>query len=247
MTLLDALAVLAAGFAAGGINAIVGSGSLITFPVLLAVGYSSVTANVSNSVGLVFGNLSAASGYRAELEGQRERALMGGTGTALGAIVGGVLLLTLPEGVFEAVVPALILVACALMILRPKPKLSHGSLSHHRKIGLVAIGFAVGVYGGYFGAAQGVILLAALRFLIPDSLQRLNGLKNVMVGVANGIAAILFVIVAHVAWEAAALVAVGSIVGAQVGARYGRRVPDEGLRWAVVTVGVAVAIILFVK
>jgi uncharacterized membrane protein YfcA len=247
LTLLEALAVLAAGFTAGGINAIVGSGSLVTFPVLLAVGFAPVTANVSNSVGLVFGNISAAWGYRRELEGQLERALMGSAGTALGAITGGVLLLTLPEGVFEAVVPVLILLACGLMIARPKPQLSHGSLSHHRKIALVATGFAVGVYGGYFGAAQGVILLAALRFLIPDHLQRLNGLKNVMVGVANGIAAILFIIVAHVAWDAAALVAVGSITGAQIGARYGRQIPDGKLRWTVVTVGVIVAIVLIVK
>jgi hypothetical protein len=247
MNVLQALAVLAAGFTAGGVNAVVGSGSLVTFPVLLAVGYAPVTANVSNSVGLVFGNVSAVWGYRRELEGQRERALFGGAGTALGAITGGVLLLTLPEGVFEAVVPVLILLACALMVARPKPKLSHGSLSHHRKVALAAIGFAVGVYGGYFGAAQGVILLAALRFLIPDHLQRLNGLKNVMVGIANGVAAILFVIVAHVAWDAAALVAVGSITGAQLGARYGRRIPDQTLRWTVVTVGVAVAIVLFVK
>src|SRR6201999_4325334 len=152
MTLLEALAVLAAGFTAGGINAIVGSGSLVTFPVLLAVGFAPVTANVSNSVGLVFGNISAAWGYRRELAGQRERALMGSAGTALGAIAGGVLLLTLPEGVFEAVVPALILLACALMIARSRPRLSHGSLRLHRKIWLVAIGFAVGVYGGYFGA-----------------------------------------------------------------------------------------------
>ncbi|HEY2052939.1 MAG TPA: sulfite exporter TauE/SafE family protein [Solirubrobacterales bacterium] len=247
MNLLQALAVLATGFTAGGINAIVGSGSLITFPVLLAVGFAPVTANVSNSVGLVFGNVSAVWGYRRELDGQRERMLFGATGTALGAITGGILLLTLPEGVFEAVVPVLILLACALMVARPKPKLSHGSLSHHRKIALLAIGFGVGVYGGYFGAAQGVILLAALRFLIPDGLQRLNGLKNVMVGVANGVAAILFIIVAHVAWDAAALIAVGSITGAQLGARYGRRIPDQTLRWTVVTVGVAVAIVLFVK
>jgi len=247
MNLLQVLAVLAAGFTAGGINAIVGSGSLVTFPVLLAVGFAPVTANVSNSVGLVFGNVSAAWGYREELVGQRERALIGGAGTALGAITGGVLLLTLPENVFEAVVPVLILLACGLMIVRPKPKLSHGSLSHHRKLALVATGFAVGVYGGYFGAAQGVILLAALRFLIPDNLQRLNGLKNVMVGVANGVAAILFIIVAHVAWDAAALVAVGSIAGAQLGARYGRRIPEGTLRWTVVTVGVIVAIVLFVK
>jgi uncharacterized membrane protein YfcA len=247
MSLLQALVVLAAGFTAGGINAVVGSGSLITFPVLLAVGYAPVTANVSNSIGLAFGNVSAVMGYRRELVGQRERGLFGGTGTAFGAITGGVLLLTLPEGVFEAVVPALILLACALMVVRPKPKLSHGSLSHHRKFALMAIGFAVGVYGGYFGAAQGVILLAALRFLIPDKLQRLNGLKNVMVGIANGVAALLFMIVAHVAWDAAALIAVGSIAGAQLGARYGRRIPEETLRWTVVIVGIAVAIVLFAK
>ncbi|MGD9736117.1 MAG: sulfite exporter TauE/SafE family protein [Solirubrobacterales bacterium] len=245
MTPLEALAVLAAGFLAGGINAIVGSGSLITFPVLLAVGFAPVTANVSNSLGLVFGNLSAIWGYRHELEGQRRRWLVGGTGTMLGAIGGAVLLLTLPEGVFEAVVPLLILLACALMVLRPAPKLSHGSLSRHREVALLAVGFAVGVYGGYFGAAQGVILLAALRFLVPDHLQRLNGLKNVMVGIANGVAAVLFVIVAHVAWDAAALLAAGSIAGAHLGARYGRLIPDERLRWTVVAVGVAVAVVLF--
>lgn len=241
------LAVLAAGFAAGGINAIVGSGSLITFPVLLAVGYSPVVANVSNSIGLVFGNISAAWGYRRELVGQRNRCLLAGAGTALGALAGGTLLLVLPEGVFEAVVPILILFACALMVIRPAPSLSHGSLSHHRKIALVLVAFAVGIYGGYFGAAQGVILLAALRLLIPDSLQRLNGLKNVLVGIANGVAAILFMLVADVAWGAAALVAVGSIAGAQVGATYGRRIPDARLRWTVVTVGVVVAVLLVVR
>src|ERR1700744_1002389 len=180
MNPLQVLVVLAAGFTAGGINAIVGSGSLVPFPVLRAVGFAPVAANVSISVGLVFGNVSAAWGYREELVGQRQRALMGGLRAGAGGITGGVLLLTLPEGVFEAVVPILILLACALMIVRPKPKLSHGALSHHRKFALIGIGFAVGVYGGYFGAAQGVILLAALRFLIPHNLQRLNGLENGM-------------------------------------------------------------------
>jgi uncharacterized membrane protein YfcA len=246
MNLLQALGVLAAGGVAGAINAIVGSGSLLTFPVLLAVGFPAVTANVSNTVGLSLGNLSAMWGYRRELEGQRLRCLIGGTGSALGAITGGILLLTLPEGVFETAVPILILFACALMVLRPAPALSHGSFSHHRKAALVALAYAVGVYGGYFGAAQGVILLAALRFLVPDGLQRLNGLKNVLAGIANLVAAVLFVIVAHVAWDAAALIAVGSIAGAQLGARYGRRIPDQTLRWTVVTVGVAVAIILLV-
>lgn len=247
MSLAQILLVAAAGFAAGGVNAIVGSGSLITFPALLAVGYSSVTANVSNSVGLVFGNVSAAYGYREELRGQQRRALIMGAGTVLGAIVGGTLLLALPSSVFDAVVPVLILLACGLMILRPSPKPTHGSLSRHRIVALVGLSFLVSIYGAYFGAAQGVILLAGLRLLIPEDLQRLNGLKNVLVGVANGVAAIQFIIFAHVAWGAAALIAVGSIAGAQVGARYGRRIPDERLRWTVVTVGVAVAIILVVK
>lgn len=247
MTLLEGIAVLAAGFAAGGVNAIVGSGSLITFPVLLAVGYPPVTANVSNSVGLVFGNISASWGYRNELRGQRFRALVSGSGSAVGALVGGLLLLTLPQGIFEAVVPVLILIACGLMIVRPQPELTHGFLAHHRTIVLMAIGFSVGIYGGYFGAAQGVILLAALRFVTPDSLQRLNGLKNLQVGIANGVAAILFVSVTHVSWGAAALIAVGSIAGAAVGARSGRRIPDQTLRWTVVVVGVVVAAILVFK
>jgi uncharacterized membrane protein YfcA len=247
LTPLEALAVLAAGFAAGGINAIVGSGSLVTFPVLLAVGYPPVVANVSNTVGLVLGNVSAVWGYRRELAGQRNRCLLLGSGTALGAGLGGALLLILPEGVFEAVVPVLILFACGLMILRPSPALNEGSLSHHRKIALVATAFLVGIYGGYFGAAQGVILLAALRLLLADGLQRLNGLKNVLVGIANAVAAIQFMIVADVAWAAAGLVAAGSIAGAQVGAKYGRRIPDARLRWTVVSVGVTVAIVLVFK
>jgi len=244
---LEILAVLAAGFAAGGVNAIVGSGSLITFPALLAVGYSAVTANVSNSVGLVFGNISAAYGYRRELAGQRRRCLTMAAGTALGAITGATLLLALPSSVFDAVVPVLILLACGLMILRPSPKPVHGGLSRHRIAALIGLAYLVAIYGAYFGAAQGVILLAGLRLLIPEDLQRLNGLKNVLVGVANGVAALQFVIFAHVAWGAAALVAVGSIAGAQVGAKYGRRIPDERLRWTVVTVGTIVAVILFIK
>ena len=248
MSALEILAVLTAGFAAGGVNAIVGSGSLITFPALLAVGYSAVTANVSNSVGLVFGNISAAYGYRRELKGQRRRCLTMAAGTALGAITGATLLLALPSSVFDAVVPVLILLACALMVLRPKPKPVHGGgLSRHRIAALIGLAYLVAIYGAYFGAAQGVILLAGLRLLIPEDLQRLNGLKNVLVGVANGVAALQFVIFADVAWGAAALVAVGSIAGAQVGAKYGRRIPDERLRWTVVTVGTVVAVILFIK
>lgn len=245
MSPLEAVAVFAAALAAGGVNAIVGSGSLITFPTLLAVGFAPVTANVSNTVGLCFGNFSAVWGYREELKGQERRAIGLAAVGGVGAVAGGVLLLVLPSGVFDAVVPVLILMACALLVLRPSPRL-HQVPRRTRVLALGGIAFFAGLYSGYFGAAAGVILLAVLRLLINDRLQRLNGAKNLVIGTANAIAALLFVIFAHVAFLAAALVAVGSIVGAQIGSKYGRRIPDERLRWVVVTVGVIVAIVLIV-
>jgi uncharacterized membrane protein YfcA len=241
VTLLEALAVTAAGLTAGAVNAVVGSGSLITFPVLLAVGYPSVTANVSNTVGLVPGGVSGAIGYRRELGGQGRRAATLAAGTALGALTGGILLLALPSSVFDAVVPVLILLACALMALRPKPKAAGAG---GRTGAAVAAAFFTGIYGGYFGAAQGIILIGLLRLCFSDGLQRLNALKNVLVGLANGVAAVLFIVVAHVAWGAAGLIAVGSVVGAQLGAHYGRRLPEEVLRRIVVVGGTAVAVIL---
>jgi uncharacterized protein len=243
VTFPEALAVLVAGFAAGGINTIVGSGSLITFPTLLAVGYPSVTANVSNGLGLTLGNVSGAIGYREELRGQRARVMRLAVGSAFGSLTGGILLLSLPQSVFDAVVPVLILFAVALMAFKRTPK----STAQHEHINAaLAVAFFTGIYGGYFGAAQGIIMLALMRLCFTDDLQRLNGLKNALVMFANGVAALLFIAVADVAWEAAALIAVGSIAGAQVGAKYGRRIDPEVLRWIVVIVGTIVAIVLFV-
>ena len=241
MTVLEALAVLLAGTVAGGVNAVVGSGSLITFPTLLAVGYSPVTANVSNCIGLVPGGVSGAVGYRAELRGQGRRTGILSIGTAIGAVIGGVLLLELPDAVFDAVVPILILLAVGLMALRPSAKLRERG---DNMPGGVVSSFFVGIYGGYFGAAQGIILMSLLRRCFHENLQVLNAIKNVLAGVANLVAGVLFVFVAHVAWGAAALIAVGSTVGAQVGAHYGRRLPQEVLRWIVVVYGVIVAVIL---
>jgi uncharacterized membrane protein YfcA len=243
VTLLEAIAVLAAGFAAGGVNAVVGSGSLITFPVLLAVGYPSVVANVSNTVGLVPGGVSGVIGYRRELRGQWRRALILACGTSAGAVIGGILLLELPDAVFDAVVPILILLAVVLMAIKRTPDVH---TQRERTAAGTTAAFATGIYGGYFGAAQGIILMSLLRFCFPDDLQRLNALKNVLAGVANGVAAILFIAVADVAWEAAGLIAIGSVVGAQVGARYGRHIPSEVLRWIVVIGGAIVAVILLV-
>jgi uncharacterized membrane protein YfcA len=241
VTALEILAVTAAGFAAGGVNTIVGSGSLITFPTLLAVGYAPVTANVSNTVGLVPGGVSGVIGYRRELRGQWRRAMILACGTSVGAIVGGILLLKLPESVFDAVVPVLILLAAVLMAIKRTPA-AHTETEHTARG--TAASFATGIYGGYFGAAQGIILMSLLRFCFPDDLQRLNALKNVLAGVANAVAAVLFIVFADIAWVAAALIAIGSIVGAQVGARYGRHIPSEVLRWIVVIVATIVAVIL---
>jgi hypothetical protein len=245
---LEVLGILAAGFAAGGINTIVGSGSLITFPTLLAFGFPPVVANVSNTVGLALGAGSGVVGYRRELKGQLRRCLTFGTATTIGALIGGVLLLTLPSSVFAAVVPALILLACMLIAVQP---MLVGRLTREHGHGLSVIGLAgvllTGIYGGYFGAAQGVILIALLGIVLDDHMQRINALKNVLAGLANVVAALLFISVTHIAWAAAGLLAVSSIVGAQVGAHYGRRIPPRVLRWTIVGVGTSVAIVLFVR
>jgi uncharacterized protein len=242
---LEAVAITGVGVLAGAVNTVVGSGSLITFPTLVALGYPPVTANVSNTVGLVPGSVSGAIGYRRELRGQWRRAAVLGCGTAVGAVIGGVLLLKLPPGVFDAVVPVLILIACGLMLLRPTPTVEGAEARNRMGAGVFAA-LLTGIYGGYFGAAQGIILLGVLRLCFDDDLQRLNGVKNVLAGLANGVAAAYFIVAAHVAWGAALLIAGGSIVGAQLGARYGRRLPQEALRRIVVVAGVIVAILLIV-
>ena len=237
------LAVAGAGVVAGAINAVVGAGSLVTFPTLLAVGFAPVVANVSNTVGLVFGSISGAWGYRRELRGQRRRVLILGAGSAAGAVVGGILLLELPDSVFDAMVPLLILLAVALMAFKPGPSEEQAAVRDHLVPGTGGT-FLTGIYGGYFGAAQGVILLAVLRLAFDDDLQRLNAVKNVLAGIANGVAAVLFIAVADVAWDAAALVAGGSIAGGFVGSAYGRRLPELWLRRIVIVGGTVVAIIL---
>jgi uncharacterized membrane protein YfcA len=250
MSVLEALLVLGVGFFAGSINTIVGSGSLVTFPTLLAIGYSPVVANVSNTVGLVFGSVSGAFGYRRELEGQQRRATVLGTGSLIGGVTGAVLLLTLPSSVFDDVVPVLILLACGLVIVQPRLSemiaARRSRVVEHGGVALWVLVLLTGVYGGYFGAAQGVILLALLGTFIAEDLQRLNGVKNVLAAIANGVAAIVFVFAADVAWDVAALIAVGSIVGAQFGAHFGRQIPAALLRVVIVVIGVVAAIKLLV-
>lgn len=245
MSPIEAAAVLLAGTAAGAINAAVGAGTLITFSTLLAAGYPPVLANVSNTVGLVPGSLSAAIGYRRELSGQRSRLIRLGGAAALGGLTGGVLLLRLPEAAFRAIVPALILLGVGLVLAQPylarRVARPHDAPPHGGPVLLAGV-YAVGIYGGYFGAAQGVLLIGLLGLLLGETLQRVNAAKNVLAMVVNLAAAVLFIAVVEVAWLPAGLIAAGSVVGSQLGARFGRRLPDPALRAVIAIVGLAVAL-----
>jgi uncharacterized protein len=249
VTPLEIVAIVAAGLAAGTINTIVGSGSLITFPTLLALGYAPVVANVSNTVGLVPGSLSGAIGYRRELVGQGRRGVRLGAVAVLGGLTGGILLLVLPATSFERVVPFLILGAVVLVAVQPRlsrAMAQRRSDGHQQTVPLFAAVYLTAIYGGYFGAAQGVILIALLGIFLPDDLQRLNGLKNVLAFLVNGVAAILFVLIAPIAWPAALLVAVGSIAGGQLGALVGRRLSPTILRIVIMVVGTLVGLKLLI-
>ena len=240
-------AVFGAGIAAGVINTVVGSGTLLTFPTLLAFGYSPVLANVSNNIGLVPGNVTGAYGYRAELKGQRRRVLTLGACSLLGGTLGAILLLHLPSSAFQDIVPVLIGIALVLVILQPKVgawaakrREERGTVQREAGGPLLWFGvFAAGVYGGYFGAAQGVLLMAMMGIAFTDSLQRINGVKNILAGLVNGVAAALFISLSHVAWSVAGLIALGSTLGGLIGARVGRRLSPTALRAIIVCVGIA--------
>jgi uncharacterized membrane protein YfcA len=240
-----AFVIFAAGLVAGTMNAVVGSGSLITFPALLALGYPAVTANVSNTIGLVPGSVSGAIGYRAELAGQSGTAWRLSPWCAGGALVGGVLLLALPAAVFEGIV--IVLIALAVLLVALQGRLARwlrgreGESRHARWL-LPAALFGISVYGGYFGAAQGILFMGVLGILVTDDLQRGNAIKNILAAVVNGAAALLFVVTAEPDWLAVALLAAGSVIGGQLGARLGRRLPPLVLRLAIIAIGLTAII-----
>ncbi|MGY1643678.1 sulfite exporter TauE/SafE family protein [Geodermatophilus sp. SYSU D00703] len=258
MTAWEMLAVAAAGMAAGSINAVVGSGTLVTFPVLLAVGLPPVTATVSNSLGLVAGNLTGAVGYRRELEGQRWLLLRLLPASVLGALTGAFLLLHLPATAFESVVPVLVGLAVVLVAVQPVlqravARRRRAEEDPPRRVGrgrlaaLFAGAYATGSYGGYFAASQGVLQIGIFGLLLHESLQRLNALKNVLTLAVNAVAAGAYVVVAtdRLDWRAAGLVAAGSLLGGHFGARFGRRLPPAVLRAAIVALGcVAIGVLL---
>ncbi|KMO97530.1 sulfite exporter TauE/SafE family protein [Streptomyces roseus] len=252
----EALAVFAAGIGAGTINTIVGSGTLITFPVLLATGLPPVTANVSNTLGLVPGAVSGAIGYRKELQGQRGRIMRLGAVCLVGGLAGAVLLLTLPSNSFDTIVPILIGLALVLVVLQPRlaaalrrRQEAAGTGPGHPDGGPVLLtGMLLSsAYGGYFGAAQGVLYVGLMGLLLHEDLQRLNAVKNVLAALVNGIAAVFFLFVAEFDWTAVLLIAVGSTLGGQIGAKIGRRLPPTVLRGVIVVVGVIAIVQLMLR
>lgn len=246
MEYYEVAAILLAGAAAGMINTVVGSGTLVTFPTLLAFGIPPVTANISNAIGLVPGSVAGAVGYRRELAGQRARVLRLASATVVGALAGALLLLVLPAAAFETIVPVLIALGVVLVIFQPH--ISRWVVRRHEHLGGLpengarwvwpATG-AVGVYCGYFGAAQGVLMMGVLGSGVDDTLQRLNGTKNVLAGLGNAVAGAVFVAVAfaRIDWWVVAIIAVGSTVGGLLGASVGRRLPPIALRGVIAAVG----------
>ncbi len=257
---------LTAAVGAGAMNAVVGAGTLITFPTLLALGFPPVLANVSNTIGLVPGSVSGAYAYRATLRGRWPLVRRLVVATSLGGITGAALLLGLPSGAFELVVPPLLLLSGALAGLQPRvaaavtrrkeravataearrasepPNAAATEQPLQVEPMLLAGIAATGIYGGYFGAAQGVILLALLGIFIPGGMTQVNGIKNVLAGLANLVSALLFIAIADVNWVVVGVVAVGATVGGGLGGRYGRRLAAPALRGLVVVIAVAAAV-----
>ncbi len=253
MTLGEMIAVFCAGLVAGGINTVVGSGTLITFPVLLATGLPPVTATVSNALGLIPGSISGAIGYRRELRGQGRRILRFGAGALLGGFTGAALLLALPATAFERIVPVLVGLALVLVVLQPR--IGRAVRERRERTGraarpdggpLLSVGLTLAsVYGGYFAAAQGIIYMSLMGMLLDENMQRLNAVKNVLAALVNTVAAVFFLFAADFHWTAVALLAVGSALGGQLGARVGRRLSPAVLRGCIVVVG-SVAIVQLV-
>ncbi|MBK1784323.1 sulfite exporter TauE/SafE family protein [Prauserella cavernicola] len=255
-----AVLIALAGVWAGMINTVVGSGTLVTFPVLVAFGYSPVTATTSNAIGLVPGTIAGAVGYRKELRGQFRRLLTFVPASAVGAICGSILLLSLPPDAFETIVPVLVGLAVVLVIVQPRvsgwvlrrreAKQERGDASEPVKQGsvlLITLIFLVGIYGGYFTAAQGVMLMAIMGMLMTEPIQRLNGIKNVLSAVVNVVAGTVYAFVAPISWPVVALLAGGSVLGGWLGALVGRRLSPTVLRGVIVVVGVAAIIQLVLR
>jgi uncharacterized membrane protein YfcA len=242
--------IFVAGVGAGTINTVVGSGTLITFPTLVALGVPPVTANVSNTVGVFPGSLVGAWGYRRELTGQRDRAIKLLVASTVGAAIGALLLLTLPADAFNAIVPVLIILAILLVLFGKRLTVLAARHGHEPRATVTPLLWVLvlgtGVYGGYFGAAQGVLLMGLFGLLLAEPIQRQNALKNLLAGMVNVVAAVVFVASAHIDWTAAGLIALGSVIGGLIGAKVGRKLSPPVLRAVIVVVGLIAVVKLLV-
>jgi uncharacterized membrane protein YfcA len=231
------------------VNAVAGGGSLISFPALVAVGVPPLDANVTNQIAVLPGYVGGSLAYREELRGQRRRIVVLAVTSVLGASIGAVLLIVSSERLFAVLAPILVLVAVAL--LAAQPRLSAYVRRHrprHEHPGeLQLANFAASVYGGYFGAGLGIMLLALLAIALEDSLHRLNALKGVLSLVVAIVAAIFFAAFGPVHWDAAGVMSLGSFAGGQVGVSVVRRIPERWLRWGIVVLGTAVSVWLFAR
>jgi uncharacterized membrane protein YfcA len=256
--MLEAVLIFTAGIWAGGINTIVGSGTLVTFPTLLLFGYPALTANVSNNIGLVAGGVSGVYGYRRELRPNWGLLVRLAPASVLGALAGAILLLTLPAESFNAIVPVLIALGLVMVVIGPsvqrraarrKAALGRDDSSGTGTGVLLTAGiFLLGVYGGYFGAAQGILLVGLMGMILSTGLQQINAIKNLLSTVVNAVAAVTFIVVAsdRIDWKVVGLIAAGSFVGGHLGARFGRRLPPVALRAIILLIGVlALGKILF--
>ena len=243
--IIEALALFTAGVWAGGINVVVGSGSLVTFPTLLLFGYPPLTANVSNNIGMVAGGVSGIYGYRRELRPNRPILTRLAPASVAGSLVGAVLLLVLPTEAFQAIVPALIALGLLMVVVGPSIQRRtaaaqhEGSASMLSRVVLTAGIFALGIYGGYFGAAQGILLVGLMGMILSDGIQRLTAIKNVLATVVNVVAALTFMVVAthRIDWSVVALISCGTFLGGYLGAQFGRRLPPSVLRAFILMIG----------
>lgn len=256
--------IVVAGFIAGAINGVVGSGTLFTFSALLAVGLPPVAANGTNTTGLVAGGFASSYAYRAELRNRLKSLRWAIVGTAIGACLGALLVVSLPEGVFATVVPWLIALATVMVALAPLRTRVTARLTprHGRAVGVNAAAVpesghvnqralwpwtgAVGIYGGYFGAAQGVVLMAVLTWIYDARVQYSNAAKNLFASIANMMAAFVFIFAGYVVWPAALSLMASSTLGGYLGARWARRLPEVVLRGMVIAVGVIATTVLVV-
>ncbi|WP_285724844.1 sulfite exporter TauE/SafE family protein [Psychromicrobium xiongbiense] len=248
MDFLHVIVIGLAGLWAGTINSVVGSGTLITFPVLVALGYAPITSSISNATGLIAGNASGAWGYRAELKGQGRQVLRLLPASILGGIVGAWLLLHLPASVFGVVAPILIVLALLLVIFQPRLQRwiaarraaagSDGSSTRHTVV-LTVLVFLIGIYGGYFVAAQGILLVGVFGVLLGGSMQVANAMKNVLVLGVNLVAALSYLLFAfdRINWSVVLVIAVSSLVGGWFGSKVGRRLHPAVLRTVIVVLG----------